>query len=85
VTVHALLLTDLTGPGALRFVEMPPPDGNHLVRIDVGAAGVNFPDLLAMRGQYQGRVEPPFIPGNEVAGVVRSAPPGSRWRAGTAW
>jgi NADPH:quinone reductase len=82
VTLHAPLLTDLTGPGALRFVEMPPPDGDHLMHIDVGAAGVNFPDLLAMRGQYQGRVEPPFIPGNEVAGVVRSAPPGSRWREG---
>ena len=44
------------------------------VVIDVGAAGVSFPDLLLLRGEYQLRLEPPFIPGMEVAGVVRSAP-----------
>jgi NADPH2:quinone reductase len=44
------------------------------VVVDVGAAGVSFPDLLLLRGEYQLRLEPPFIPGMEVAGVVRSAP-----------
>src|SRR6478735_8025415 len=52
------------------------------VVIDVGAAGVCFPDLLLLRGQYQLRLEPPFIPGMEVAGVVRSAPNGSGFTAG---
>ena len=36
--------------------------------------GVSFPDLLLLRGEYQLRLEPPFIPGMEAAGVVRSAP-----------
>ena len=45
----------------------------HVV-IDVGAAGVSFPDLLLMSGEYQLKLDPPFVPGTEVAGVVRSAP-----------
>ena len=45
--------------------------------MDVRAAGVCFPDLLLIGGQYQLKVDPPFIPGTEVAGVVRSAPEGS--------
>ena len=41
------------------------------------AAGVSFPDLLMSRGEYQMKLEPPFVAGGEVAGVVRSAPEGS--------
>jgi NADPH2:quinone reductase len=52
------------------------------VVIDVGAAGVSFPDLLLLRGEYQLRLEPPFIPGMEVAGVVRSAPEESDFKPG---
>jgi NADPH2:quinone reductase len=33
---------------------------------------VNFADTLIVRGDYQMRAEPPFIPGSEFAGVVRS-------------
>ena len=52
------------------------------VVVDVGAAGVSFPDLLLLRGEYQLRLEPPFIPGMEVAGVVRSAPYESEFKPG---
>ena len=34
------------------------------------AASVNFPDTLIVRGLYQMRPEPPFVPGTEAAGVV---------------
>jgi NADPH2:quinone reductase len=44
------------------------------VIIDVAYAGVSFPDLLQTKGMYQIRPEPPFIPGVEASGVVRSAP-----------
>jgi NADPH2:quinone reductase len=44
--------------------------GEVLVRIQ--AAGINFPDILVIKGQYQTKVEPPFIPGNEAAGQVVS-------------
>jgi len=43
------------------------------VLVDVHAAGVSFPELLQTRGQYQLKPELPFVPGAEVAGIVRSA------------
>ena len=54
------------------------------VIVDVGAAGVSFPDLLLIKGEYQLKLDPPFVPGTEVAGVVRSAPGGLGIRRGTA-
>ncbi|ORB10718.1 hypothetical protein BST36_30750, partial [Mycolicibacterium moriokaense] len=42
------------------------------------AAGVAFPDALQSRGLYQYKPEMPYIPGAEVAGVVRSAPEGAQ-------
>jgi NADPH2:quinone reductase len=47
------------------------------VVVDVRAAGVSFPELLQSRGEYQLKPPLPFVPGSEVAGVVRSAPPDS--------
>jgi len=49
---------------------------------NVVAAGVSFPDLLLTRGQYQMKPPLPFVPGVEVAGVVRSAPAGAGVKAG---
>ena len=40
------------------------------VVVDVQAAGVNFPDGLLVQGLYQMQPDFPFIPGNEVAGVI---------------
>jgi NADPH2:quinone reductase len=40
--------------------------------VDIRAAGLNFPDVLLIAGQYQVRTPPPFIPGHEAAGVVSS-------------
>jgi NADPH2:quinone reductase len=45
-----------------------PADGEVLVGIR--AAGINFPDLLVIGGQYQVKTPPPFIPGSEASGVV---------------
>ena len=36
----------------------------------VGAAAVNFPDVLVIAGEYQIKVPPPFVPGSEFAGAV---------------
>lgn len=47
-----------------------PEPGPGEVAIDVQAAALNFPDTLAIAGTYQIRLEPPFIPGSEAAGVV---------------
>jgi NADPH2:quinone reductase len=81
--VRAVHVVKLDGPEALEVVEVPEPEAAaDGVVIDVHAAGVAWPDLLLSRGQYQLRPEPPFSPGGEVAGVVRSAPAGSGLSAG---
>jgi NADPH:quinone reductase len=54
------------------------------VLIDVGAVGLNFPDLLLCAGRYQERPELPFCPGYEAAGVVAEAGEGSGFAAGDA-
>ncbi len=75
--MKALVAQELSGPsGGLVYTDVPDPRrrGAGNVVVDVGAAGVCFPDLLMLRGEYQMRMDPPFVPGLEVAGTVRSAP-----------
>ena len=47
------------------------------VRVRIGAAAVNFPDVLFVANQYQMTVPVPFIPGSEFAGVITEAAPGA--------
>jgi NADPH:quinone reductase len=55
----------------LTVIERPSsPCGPGQVRIAVKAAGVNFVDALFVQGLYQIKPPLPFVPGNEVAGVV---------------
>jgi NADPH2:quinone reductase len=83
--MKALVARELSGPSGLVYTDIEDPADvvdQSLVVVDVGAAGVSFPDLLLLRGEYQLRLEPPFIPGMEVAGVVRSAPYESEFKPG---
>ncbi|MBU9762295.1 NADPH:quinone oxidoreductase family protein [Mycobacterium sp. TNTM28] len=80
--MKALVAQALTGTSGLAYVDVPDPASAEAVIVDVGAAGVCFPDLLLLRGEYQLRLEPPFTPGMEVAGTVRSAPEGSGFTPG---
>jgi NADPH2:quinone reductase len=82
--MKAIQIVDLTGPdSALELVDLPEPEATHMlspgegVVIDVHCAGVAFPELLQTRGEYQIKPPLPFVPGSEVAGVVRSAEIGS--------
>jgi NADPH:quinone reductase len=89
--MKAIKIVDLSGPaGALALVhDEPEPEPSHPltpgegVTIEVHAAGVSFPEVLQTRGAYQLKPPLPFIPGSEVAGVVRgvsgksgASPPG---------
>jgi NADPH2:quinone reductase len=87
--VRAIQITGLTGPReALELVELPEPEASHPmtpgegVVVDVRAAGVSFPEVLQSRGLYQIKPPLPFVPGSEVAGVVREAPPGAAVKPG---
>ncbi len=59
----------------------PDPDDKHLL-VDVKAAALNFSDLLMLEDQYQVRPPRPFVPGQEIAGVVIEAPAASPWHVG---
>ncbi|WP_448639189.1 NADPH:quinone oxidoreductase family protein [Geodermatophilus sp. URMC 63] len=80
--MRAAQIATLDGPSSIRVVDVPEPDAGGKVVVDVHVAGVTFPEVLLSRGEYQLKPEPPFVPGSEVAGVVRSAPEGSRFTAG---
>ncbi|OMC17344.1 NADPH:quinone oxidoreductase [Mycolicibacter heraklionensis] len=80
--MRAVQISELSGPAAAQVVDLDEPAGDGLVVIDVHAAGVAFPDVLQSRGLYQHKPEPPFVPGGEAAGVVRSAPEGAHVRPG---
>jgi NADPH2:quinone reductase len=78
--VRALQISELSGPDAVRVLDVASPQASHMltpgqgVLIDVVAAGVSFPDVLQTRGLYQLKPELPFTPGSEVAGIVTAAP-----------
>jgi len=40
------------------------------VKLAMRAASVNFPDVLMVRGLYQHRPDPPFVPGSEGSGII---------------
>ncbi|WP_128644654.1 NADPH:quinone oxidoreductase family protein [Rhodococcus sp. BS-15] len=81
--MRAVQISTLDGPDSVSVVDIDEPaprDGS--VVIEVHAAGVAFPDALLTRGLYQYKPELPFVPGSEIAGIVRSAPPESGFSAG---
>src|SRR5918997_438528 len=87
--MRAQQITELTGPdSALTLGDVPEPGATHPltgeegVVVDVRAAGVSFPEVLQTRGEYQIKPALPFVPGSEVAGVVRSAPDGASVKPG---
>ncbi len=87
--VRAVQIVNLDGPAeALSVVDLPDPEPTHMlsgdraVVVDVHAAGVSFPEVLQTRGEYQVKPPLPFVPGSEVAGVVRSAPDGAQVKEG---
>jgi NADPH2:quinone reductase len=69
--MRALVCNAYGPPESLTIEELDDPvPGNGEILIDVAAAGINFPDVLSIAGKYQVKTPPPFIPGNEAAGVV---------------
>ncbi|HTR89784.1 MAG TPA: NADPH:quinone oxidoreductase family protein [Solirubrobacteraceae bacterium] len=79
--MKAVQIVELSGPDAVVLADVPEPPSppSHPlspgagVLVEVHAAGVSFPEVLQTRGQYQFKPPLPFVPGSEVAGVVREA------------
>ncbi|BBY14925.1 NADPH:quinone oxidoreductase family protein [Mycolicibacterium litorale] len=58
-------------PESVRIDDLPSPQaGPGQVIVRVGAAAVNYPDVLLIAGRYQVAVPTPFVPGSEFAGTV---------------
>lgn len=69
--VNAVTCRELGPPEVLRLETIEPvalTPGQ--VRVAIHAAGLNFPDILMVAGQYQLKPPLPFIPGMEAAGEV---------------
>jgi NADPH:quinone reductase len=59
----------------LRLEDVPDPvAGPGLLRLQVDAVALNFPDVLLCRGQYQEKPPLPFTPGLELCGTVLDGP-----------
>lgn len=71
--MRAVQCTSFGPPDSLVVGDAPAPGvlPGH-VRIDVRAAGLNYPDALMVAGQYQTKPEFPFVPGMECAGIVEA-------------
>jgi NADPH:quinone reductase len=86
--MRAVQISELSGPDAIRVVDVATPEPSHMltpgegIMIDVQAAGVSFPDVLQTRGLYQLKPDLPFVPGAEVAGTVTQAPAASEIQIG---
>ncbi len=69
--MRALVCKEFGPPERLVIEELDDPvPGKNQLLIDIAAAGLNFPDVLVIAGQYQVKAQPPFVPGNEASGTV---------------
>jgi NADPH2:quinone reductase len=69
--VRALVCNQYGPPATLKIEQRDDPvAAANEVLVDVVAAGINFPDVLSIAGQYQVKTPTPFVPGNEAAGIV---------------
>jgi NADPH2:quinone reductase len=69
--VRAAVCSDHGPPEVVRIEERESPElSTGQIRVRVGAAAVNFPDVLIVANEYQIKVPTPFVPGSEFAGTV---------------
>jgi NADPH:quinone reductase len=83
--VRAWLMTQAGEPEAvLEWVEvLEPTPGPGELQVSVEYAGLGFPDLLLIRGEYQVPLPLPCVPGSEFVGRVRAAGPETTVEPGT--
>lgn len=64
-------------PFVISIEEMPVPQpGPGEVQIRVAAAGLNYGEMLVLKGTYQKEARLPYIPVSELSGVVSACGPG---------
>src|ERR1700735_106453 len=69
--MRALVCRRYGTPEDLELAELPDPaPGPGEILVGVRAAAANFADALVVANAYQVSVDPPFVPGSELAGEV---------------
>lgn len=74
--MRAIVCQKFAPPESLEVIEVDDPvpqDGEVLINIK--ATGLGFVDALTVAGEYQIKPPLPFIPGNEISGVVEETGP----------
>jgi len=82
--MKALVITQTGGPEVLAVRDVPDAAseaGQELIRVQAG--GLNFADVMTMRGGYPGTPPPPLVAGREFCGVRSSD--GQRVMGYTQW
>src|SRR3954447_4635567 len=86
--MKAIGLDTYGGPDVLRVVELPQPrPGDGEVRVRVRAAAIAPVDALMRSGAFAGAhegLQPPFVPGMEVSGILDEVGPGTDLEPGLA-
>ena len=69
--MKAIVCKEFGPPSSLVYedVDIGEPSKNQVL-VDIHAAGVNFPDTLIIKNEYQFKPPLPFTPGGELSGVV---------------
>jgi NADPH2:quinone reductase len=84
--MRAVGFTEFGGPEVLGIVPLPiPSPGPGQVRVRVAAAAVNPTDLAFRAGAHRSMpagIQPPYVPGMDLAGVIDAANAVDGWRAG---
>ncbi len=68
--MKAIVISRLGGPEVLEVRQVPDPvPGSGQVSVHVQAGGLNFADVMTMRGGYPGTPPPPLVAGREFCGI----------------
>ena len=69
--MYSVVVKKYGDPNILEYVKSDSQDTeDKCVKIKVNACGVNFADVLTIKGRYQERPRPPFSPGLEISGKI---------------
>ncbi len=70
-TMKAVIVENVGGPEVLEIQTVPVPQPRKgQVLLKVSSVGLNFADILAVRGEYLTRTRTPYTPGMEFSGTV---------------
>ncbi len=69
--MYSMVVNKYGDPDVLEYVENNSDTiEDEFVKIKVHSCGVNFADILTIKGRYQERPRPPFSPGLEISGEI---------------